>query len=111
MLIKNSTKNIIITNNAIEALTLRQKILGLIFYNKPTAMIFHTRFGIHTFFMRFPIDVIIIDKKNQIYTFKKNLKPFRIFFWNPLYSRVIELPPDSIMASGTEIGDFIDIIC
>jgi uncharacterized protein len=31
---------------------------------------------IHTFFMRFPIDVIYIDKNNKIIDIQKNLKPW-----------------------------------
>lgn len=110
MIIKNLTKNIIISQNAAEALTLWQKAFGLIFHKKPSTMFFHTRFGIHTYFMPFPIDVIILENNNQVYKLKKTLKPFNIFFWNPKFSTVIELPAGTIESSNTEPGDIIGII-
>lgn len=38
--------------------------------------------SIHTFFCKFPIDVILLDKNNYIIDIKYNLKPWRIFFFN-----------------------------
>lgn len=73
-----------------------EKIRGLIGEKKPYPLLLNTRFGIHTFFLKFPIDVIILDKNNVVKTYKKNLMPYRIFLWNPLYNKVIELPTGTI---------------
>lgn len=35
--------------------------------------------AIHTFFMRFPIDVIMTDNSYKVVDFAEGLKPFRIF--------------------------------
>lgn len=66
------------------------------FRNKIESLYFETRWGIHTFFVREPIDVIILDEENRVRVIKKGLKPWRIFFWNPRYGKVVELPKQSL---------------
>ena len=46
--------------------TLKEKTLGLIGREKVTPVIFETRFGIHTFGLKVPIDVLILDNKNKV---------------------------------------------
>ena len=67
------------------------KLKGVMFQKTVIPIYLETRFGIHTFFVRSPICVLILDKGN-IVRYKKAVKPWRMFFWNPKYSRVIELP-------------------
>lgn len=57
---------------------------------KAETVYLETRWGIHTFFMKFPIDVIVLDDNNQVVKVKKNLRPWRVFFWNPRYYKVVE---------------------
>lgn len=75
---------------------LKEKIIGLIGIDKPYALMIRTRFGIHTFGLKFPIDVLILNKQNLVVVMKENLKPNNIFLWNPRYEKVIELPPGTI---------------
>ncbi len=86
-------------------------MLGLIAAPKGQSMIFKTRFGIHTFFMKYPLDILILDNNSRVTKLKQSLMPNNIFFWNPKHSTIIELPPGAIIASKTKVGDFIDIIC
>lgn len=71
---------------------LKEKVIGLIGAKKAYPVVFRTRFGIHTFFMKFPIDVIVLNKENRVVNIKENLPTNRIFLWNPKYSTVLELP-------------------
>lgn len=73
-------------------------------------MIFKTRYGIHTFFMKYPIDILILDNKNRAVMLRERLLPNNIFLWNPIFSTVIELPAGTIQNSKTKKGDIIDII-
>lgn len=107
MTVKNLTKKTILAKNAINATTWREKSFGLILHKKPTTMIFQTRFGIHTFFMRYPIDVLILDNQHRVAAMKKNLKPNRIFLWNYQYEIVIELPQGTVERTKTKIGDVV----
>lgn len=82
----------IITLRVKKRKTFFEKTKGLIGAKNATPLFFLTRFGIHTFFLSFPIDVIVLDDQNTVVIQKEQLQPNRIFFWNPVYSRVLELP-------------------
>lgn len=84
--------------------TLKEKALGLLGSRKPHPIFFHTRFGIHTFGMKYPIDVVILDKTNTIQRIKKALQPNRLFFWNPLFDEVLELPAGMTKELGLRAG-------
>ena len=90
-----------------EAKNLKEKIQGLLGKEKPESLMIKTHFGIHTFGMKFPIDVLILDRNNTIVSIKKNLKPYRIFLWNPLYEKVIELPPQTIEKKKLKLNDVV----
>lgn len=92
-----------------KAKNLKEKIQGLIGKNKPIALMIKTHFGIHTFGLKFPIDVLILNNDNKVVSMKKNLKPNRIFFWNPMYEKVIELPHGTIEKEKIKINMPIDI--
>ena len=79
---------------------------GLLGKNKPEAIVFETRFGIHTFCLQFPIDLIVLDNKNSVKV-AKTIKPNRIVLWNIKYKTVIELPVNTLIKTGTKIGDII----
>lgn len=79
-----------------EAKNLLEKVTGLIGKEKPISLLIKTHFGIHTFGLKFPIDVLILNNKNQVVVMKKNIKPNRIFLWNPTYNKVIELQEGTI---------------
>lgn len=83
---------------------------GLMFVSPINPLYFETRFGIHTFFMREAIDVVILDNKNRVCVIKKSLAPWRVFVWNPLYMRVLELPKGSVNAKKITVGEKIRII-
>jgi len=66
-------------------------------------------FSVHTFFMKFPIDVIFLNKKNQVIAAVSNLTPNRMTRLYPQSFSVLELPSGTIVASNTEVGDEIKI--
>ena len=63
-------------------------------------MLFKTRFGIYTFFLREPIDVVVLDRSFKVVKLKEDLKPNKLFFWNPVYPYIIELPQGHIRKFG-----------
>ena len=66
-------------------------------------------FSVHTFFMRFAIDVIFLNKTNQVIAAVSNLTPNRMTRLYPRSFSVLELPPGTIVATNTEVGDEIEI--
>jgi uncharacterized protein len=91
-----------ITLHVTEARTTKDRLIGLLRYEKPVAMLFKTRFGIHTFGMRFPIDVIVLDRELNVVRSISYLQPNRIFLWQPIYNLVIELPAGTIQKKHIE---------
>lgn len=61
--------------------------------------------SIHTFFMRFPIDVLFLDASQHVIGLRIAMPPNRPFagVWGA--HSVIELPPDVITATQTQVGD------
>jgi hypothetical protein len=63
--------------------------------------------SIHTFFMRFPIDVLYLDGDRQVMRLQRAMPPWRI---GPLVRGcryIVELPPGTLERTGTEVGDSI----
>jgi hypothetical protein len=65
--------------------------------------------GVHTFGLRFPIDVIYLDDQNRVIHLVENLGPLRIAPLRWQAASVLELPALSICGSGTQVGDQIMI--
>ena len=65
--------------------------------------------GVHTFFMRYPIDVVFLDRNNRVLAMLEGLKPQRISRLVPASRGVIELPAGTVAVSGTRLGDEIKI--
>ena len=63
--------------------------------------------GIHMWFMRIPLDVVHVDKRDRVTHVLRGIKPWRfgpLFVGNKL---AIELPVGA--ADGTQVGDEIEI--
>lgn len=103
---KNKSKNILVLKNSSQLKGFK-KIIGLIGKEKSEIVIFKTRFGIHTFFLKFPIDLVVTSKDKKAVFIKKSIKPGSIVFWNPRYDTVIELPEGSIEKLGINIGSIL----
>ena len=106
MVLKNKSTNQVVSNNLKIADSFTDRCLGLLNKNKGTALLFTTRFGIHTFFMKYPLLVLVLDIQLKVVSMKKKLKPNSFFFWNPIYSKIVELPPGKLKVS---IGDELAI--
>ena len=61
--------------------------------------------SIHMLFMRFPVDVLYVDKRDQVVKVVRNLKPFRVSACLRGAHYTVELPVGTIDASGTDVGD------
>lgn len=61
--------------------------------------------GVHTFGMRFPIDVIALDRKLRVRGVWENLGPFRIAAVGLKTQKVLELPVGAIRRSRTQVND------
>jgi len=64
--------------------------------------------SVHTFFMRFPIDLVYIDSKKRVRKVKSAVGPGRISLCLTAQS-VIELPAGTVDLTKTERGDALEI--
>ncbi len=63
--------------------------------------------SIHTFFMRFAIDVLFIDRNGEVIRTYESLPPWRITRVHSKAKSVIELPTGMLSQTGTRPGDRI----
>lgn len=63
--------------------------------------------SIHMFFMKYPIDVIFLDKDNVVLHVINGIKPWNISQVVKQARKVIELPEGTIKASGVDAGDIL----
>jgi len=66
--------------------------------------------GVHTFFMRFSIDVVGLDRDLKVIKLWRCLVPFRVTSVGLKLRSVVELPCGAIDAAGIQLGDQLTIV-
>lgn len=92
------------------ARTFFSRLMGLMFTKKMNGydvLLFSPGNSIHTCFMRYPIDVVFLDKENRIIKIIRNMAPWRFtrIYWRS--TRVLEF-------TGGTVGEEIrkgDVVC
>jgi len=112
MVILNLTRQSVPARNAFHASGFRDRLRGLIGRNFSAAMdgmVFDRCNAIHTFLMRYPIDVIFADEKYRVLKAVPAFPAWRPFLICRGAYYVIELPIGTIAFTGTEAGDQLDL--
>ena len=109
----NKTKNTLLAKDIVIANTPFKRMKGLLGkkeFREGQALILKPCNSIHTFFLRFAIDVLFVDKENKIIEAISCLKPFRLtrIYW--VSALAIELPAGIILSRQTQAGDTLSII-
>ena len=65
--------------------------------------------SVHTFFMRFAIDLVYLDRKNKVKKVRSAVPPWRLSACLTAHS-VIELPAGTIQSTLTEPGDILEFV-
>jgi uncharacterized membrane protein (UPF0127 family) len=65
--------------------------------------------SIHTFFMRFAIDAVFLDRENRVVRILHNLRPWRLSWVFFRARRVLELPAGAARAAGLEPGERLSL--
>jgi len=106
----NKTKNIVLAENASLADTALSRLVGLLGRSaiapSEALIITHCR-SIHMLFMKFPLDVIFVDKNNKVVGLVCNILPFR---FSPYFFRAvaaIEIFPGTIARTQIQMKDEI----
>ena len=111
MVLVNATKKTVVSDNCHFANTVLKRMVGLLNrrqFGKGEGLLLDRCYGIHTFGMRFPIDVLFLDKDLRVIRAVKALPPHRTcVVRKSVY--VLEVPAGALDASRTEEGDQIQI--
>lgn len=64
--------------------------------------------GVHMYWMKFAIDVVLVDKQKQVVAVYSDLQPGKRtkMHWSAEYA--LELPAGTLAAKGTEVGDQLE---
>jgi uncharacterized protein len=68
-------------------------------------MLFRPAKGIHTQFMRFPIDLIYLDMNDRVVKVRPTMRPWRFDFTNA--AAVIEVTGGTVAAVDVRAGDYL----
>ena len=108
----NLSKNTVLAENAEPADNFFRRLIGLMgspCLKAGEGLILKPCNSIHTFFMRFPIDVAFIDRENKIVKIYPCLPAWRlsgIFFNSAL---CLELPAGTLAITRSQAGDTIQL--
>jgi len=110
-MIRNLSRETILAREVHWALTPRERTRGLLDWEElreGQGLVISPCNSIHMFGMRFPIDVLFVDKNRCVLRAIEGIKPWRM---TRIYLRarhVIELAEGTIAASRTEPGDQLE---
>jgi len=111
MIVTNVTRTAVLSNRCRFANSFWKRLVGLLDHKAMAEgeglLLDHCQ-GIHTFGMRFPIDVLYLDKDFHVLQTVTNLRPFRASLLRTT-AFVLELPAGTIHRTRTVVGDEIHI--
>jgi uncharacterized membrane protein (UPF0127 family) len=108
--VTNTTRRTVLAERAAVARGLAQRMAGLLTraaLAQGEALVIPGCGSIHTWFMRFPIDVVFL-KSGRAVKLIHALRPFRLA-WAPGADAVVELPAGTIARTATRLGEQLDI--
>lgn len=104
---QNATRSAVIGENIFAARTSAERRVGLLKHRKleeGAGLWIVPCEAVHTFFMKFAIDLIYLDKEHRVRGIVHALRPWRMSMCLPAHS-VLELPPGTIDRTNTRKGD------
>ena len=110
LLIKYNGK--ILSNDILLAEDFMSRLIGLMFKAKiegADGLMIDPCRSIHTFFMRYSIDVVFISQKNSVVKIIRDLKPWRLtwIYWRA--TKTLELPAGNL-PQDLKVGDQLEVI-
>jgi uncharacterized membrane protein (UPF0127 family) len=110
--VRNLTRNTTMADRARVAASMLTRMRGLIgrrILGRGEGLVIGPCSGVHTFFMRMPLDVVFLNRHNQVVCSVSGLPTWAMLPWVRGAARAIELPVGTIHESRTAIGDLLSI--
>jgi len=107
----NKTTGEVLANRVELADTFWRRFRGLMFrrnFRRGQALLFKlskpSRYGVHMFFVRFPIDLLYLNSKFSVVDMRQTLGPWRIHRPRVKANYIVELPVGTISRTRTKLG-------
>ncbi|MBI2687102.1 MAG: DUF192 domain-containing protein [Acidobacteria bacterium] len=110
LLIKNVSRNSVVTTNADIADTSQKRRTGLLKHDNLAAgegLWIVPCEAVHTFGMKFPIDVLYLSRQKRVLKIRDNMRKSRMSLCLRAHS-VLELPAGRAAETGTVVGDQLE---
>jgi uncharacterized membrane protein (UPF0127 family) len=111
IIVRNKTRNTVLADAAEVADTSAKRRTGLLKHD-------HLDSGqglwivpcesVHSFFMKFAIDLVYLDRKHKVRKVRHRMEPWRLSACLTAHS-ILELPAGTVEATGTQPGDQLEI--
>ena len=111
ILVRNQTRNTVLADSADVADSSAKRRTGLLKHDRlaPGQGLWIVPCeSVHSFFMKFPIDLVYLDRKHKVRKIRHNMAPWRMSICLSAHS-ILELPAGVLAATGTQAGDQLAI--
>ncbi len=110
----NQTRNLVLATDVRIADTHLSRLRGLIGvseddFRNGSGLWIRPCHGVHTLAMRFPIDVVYLDRAGMVVHVEQNLQPWRFSPVRMQAASVLELPSQTVARTETAFGDRIEV--
>jgi len=109
--VRNQTRNTTLADAAEIADTSEKRRTGLLKHDRlepGQALWIVPCESVHSFFMKFAIDLVYLDRNKKVRKVRHRMVPWRMSACLTAHS-ILELPAGVVAASGTETGDQLEI--
>ena len=93
---------------AFDSETRRKGLLGRDSLGEGEGLVIAPSQGVHTFGMRFPIDIVGVDRDGRVVKVRASVPPRRIVLALSAFA-MVELPAGRVARAGVEIGDRVSV--
>jgi uncharacterized membrane protein (UPF0127 family) len=108
--IRNTTRGTVLATAADVADTSAKRRTGLLKHTSlppGEGLLIEPCEGVHTFWMKFAIDVLYLSREKKVMKVRHAMAPFRMSLCLPAHS-VLELPAGTAASTGTVKGDVLE---
>jgi len=111
IVVRNQTRNTVLADAAELADTSAKRRTGLLKHDRldPGQGLWIVPCeSVHSFFMKFAIDLVYLDKRHKVKKVRHRMVPWRLSMCLSAHS-ILELPAGTVKATGTQAGDQLEI--
>ena len=104
----NRTRGAVLADRVESAHRIRDRLRGLLGraeLGRGEALAIRPCASVHTFFMRFEIDAVFLDRDGRVLRALAGLRPWRATRFHLRAEQVVELPAGTVARTGTREGD------